>query len=323
MPKIEPAVTQLLYAVPDGTSYIDLAKDLSKVNRRLYRQGYTYVVQDIQCVVPSALRASDVHTFTFSTMGNSWMVHNAHKKAFKTWQRMQNEYMDGAGSRLKGKWADFKIYLDDSMAAATILEPYAGDNAAYADGEWIYSNFVYDDVGTTRSPTMHMIGSVVDDTAIGLIEAYANSRNYQGSSPDQVSEIASGFYAQFHGVGDIDNELGIDIRDDNDLPPYELDDYPGGATNADAAVPVRLAAVSGTQASMTSPGFIVPCGLIKIFTSELALTDAHAVTLADDSTSDGPGPNSVYSQGTASTSYVLITMAPGAYRGVLAAPMGQ
>ena len=327
MAKIEPAVTQLVYQVPDGTSYIDLAKDLSKVNRRLYRQGYTYVVQDIQVGVPAGLRSSDIQTFSFSTCGNSWIVHNAWKKGFRTWQKMQNEYLDGDGARLKGKWADFKIYLDDSQAGGTTLEPYAGDGAVYTAGEWIMSNFVYDDAGTARSPSIHMIGSTTADSAVGLIEAYGNSRNYPTSEPRHPTALNTGFYAEFHGVGDIDDELGVDIEDDNDLPPYDQDEYPGGASNADTAVPVRFGSVSGTQATSVMPGFIVPCGLIKIFSSEMSLsnTTESATDIGDPGGSGvaSPGPLSVYAQGTSATSVILITLASGPYRGVLAAPMGQ
>ena len=328
MAKIEPAVTQLLYPVPDGTSYIDLAKDLSKVNRRLYRQGYTYVVQDIQCVVPAGLRPSDIATFTFSTAGNSWIVHNAWKKGFAAWRRQVREVERGTGIKA-GTWNDFKVYLDDSMEDGTTLEPYAGDNAVYQAGEWDYSALVFDDDGTERDLKMHLIGSsdltdTNEESGIGLINEYENSRaEVQAFSPDNPSDASDTIYAKLMGTDELTDRLVDNIESANDSPPYDQDDYPGGAANADAAVPVRLAAVSGTQAIMLTPGFIAPCGLIKVFTSELSLTDAHAVTLADDSTSDGPGPNSVYQSGTASQSYVIITVASGPYRGVLAAPMGQ
>ncbi len=328
MAKIEPAVTQLLYPVSDGTSYIDLAKDLSKVNRRLYRQGMTYVIQDIQCIVPAGLRPSDVATFTFSTMGNSWIVHNAWVKAYKLWRSQQNAVRRALGSHTEAKWADFKIHLDDSMRSGTTLEPYAGDSAVYLAGEWLYSQYVWDDAGTERESYAHMIGSNTGTTDFGLIQNYADSRPRTLSSVNPILEAdaSATMYAKMLNLG-IDDELAEDLvdnfEDHNDTPPYDNDDYPGGDTNADAAVPVRLGAVSGTQATMTVPGFVAPCGLIKVFTSELALTDAHAVTLADDSTSDGPGPNSVYQQGTASQSYLIVTVAPGPYRGVLAAPMGQ
>ncbi len=327
MAKIQPAVTQLLYQIPAGASYIDLAKDLSIVNRRLYRQGMTYVIQDIQLAMSAGMRSTDVYQISFSTMGNSWMVHNAWTKAFRTWQRMQNEYMDGAGASLKGKWADFKIYLDDSHAGASQLAPYAGDGAAYATGEWVYSNFVYDDAGTARSPSMHMIGSVTADSSIGLIEAYANSRNYQGTEPNNPAEIATGFYAEYHGVGDIDDELGADIRDDNDLPPYELDDYPGGDSNADTPIPVRFGSVNASQSTSTLPGFIAPCGLIRVYSNEIQLTNTtESATDIGDPASTGvasPGPLSVYEDAVPPTAAAVVTLAVGPYRGVLAAPMGQ
>ncbi len=308
MPKIEPATTQLVYAVPNGASYVDLARDLSRVNRRLYRQGMTYVVQDVQLTTAVGLEATDFTSLSISTMGNSWMVHNAWSKAFKAWRKMQNDFSDGEGSRLKGKWADFKIYLDDSHAGGSTLDPVDGNGDAVLSGEWVYSNFVYDDAGTARSPTMHMIGSVTADSAVGLIEAYGSSRNYPGNNPDNPSEAQTGFYSEFYGVGDIDDELGDDIRDDNDEPPYDLDDYPGGADNADAPVLVSMTAVTPQQAIARAPGFIAPCGLIQLYLSESSLNSA-----------DPP----VYVATAAPTHYVLITMAPGPYRGVLAAPMGQ
>ena len=306
MAKIEPAITQLLYQVPNGSSYIDLAKDLSKVNRRLYRQGYTYVVQDIQVAQNIGTKATDITQLSFSTMGNSWVVHNAWTKGFKAWQKMQNEWNDGQGSRSKGKWADFKIYVDDSMASGTILEPYATDGAVIAPGEWVYSNFVYDDAGTSRSPTIHMIGSTTADSAIGLIEAYGNSRNYPAAGPQHPAALNTGFYAEFHGVGDVDDELGTDIENDNDLPPYDQDEYVGGHTNGDVVVPVRFGSINATMSTTTMGGFVAPCGLIACMLQELQL--------------DG---SSEYEATASSTVAVLITLVPGPYRGVLAAPMGQ
>ncbi len=333
MAKIEPAVTQLLYPIPDGTSYIDLAKDLSKVNRRLYRQGYTYVVQDIQCVVPSGLRASDISTFTFSTVGNSWIVHNAWKKAFGAWRAQQRDILKHLPTS-QGKWADFKIYLDDEHEDGTTLEPYAGDNAVYITGEWEHSKLVFDDDGTEREFKMHMIGSsnladTNNESGIGLIQEYQNSRAFPNADPALPSAASDTVYAKMIGYApDELTDIMVDnMENDNDLPPYDPDEYPGGDTNADAAVPVRLAAVSGTQAVMTSPGFIAPCGLIKVYTSELSLTNTtESATDLGDVGGTGvasPGPLSVYQSGTASQSYVIVTVAPGPYRGVLAAPMGQ
>ena len=328
MPKIEPAVTQLMYLVPDGTSYIDLAKDLSKVNRRLYRQGYTYVVQDIQVGVSAGLRSSDIQQFAFYTAGNSYLVHNAWSKAFRTWRRQQRDITSHMGD-ISGKWADFKVYLDDAMAAGTILEPYAGDAAVYQAGEWEHSKLVFDDDGTEREFKMHLIGStnLADSnnaSAIGLIhEMNIAARITQSPDPAVFSSAGDGIYAKMIGTDEMSDMLVDNIEDDNDNPPYDHDEYPGGHTNADSAVPVRFGSVSGAQSMSTMAGFIAPCGLIKVSTNEMALGLTADIVAADGSTVDAPGPLSVYANGAAATAAVLVTVATGPYRGVLAAPMGQ
>nr|AGA18325.1 hypothetical protein [uncultured marine virus] len=337
MAKIEPAVTQLLYLVPDGTSYIDLAKDLSKVNRRLYRQGYTYVVQDIQIGVSAGMRASDIQQLSFYTAGNSWIVHNAWKKGFAAWRRQVREVANVTGIKA-GTWNDFKVYLDDSMEDATTLQPYAGDAALYLPDEsstvvWDYSALVFDDDGTEKDLKMHLIGSsnladTNEESGIGLIHEYANSRVFvDNSSPDTPTGASDTIYAKLMGTDEMSDRLVDNIETANDSPPYQFDEYPGGATNADSAVPVRFASVSGAQSLSTVGGFIAPCGLIKVDSNEMSLTNTtESATDLGDVAATGvasPGPLSVYQGGTAPTAAVLVTVASGPYRGVLAAPMGQ
>lgn len=317
MPKIEPAVTQLLYQVPNGTSYIDLAKDLSQVNRRLYRQGMTYVIQDIQYAVSAGMKATDVQALSFSTAGNSWIVHNAWKRAFRAWRAQQNAVKEVMGD-IEGKWSDFKVYLDDSMRGGTTLSPYAGDAATYSAGEWAYSQYIWDDAETERETYAHLIGGTTGTTDFGLIEEYGISRRtVQAEDPVLDSDASTSMYAKLMNMGteDVSLDLIDNLENNNDSPPYDFDDYPGGATNADAAVPVRFGAVTAQQAASTMPGFIVPCGLLKVFNSNMALQDgdSNGAFAIDD----------VYATASGLTIVLLITIAPGPYRGVLAAPMGQ
>ncbi len=333
MAKIEPAVTQLLYQVPDGASYIDLAKDLSKVNRRLYRQGMTYVVQDIQFGVSSGMRSSDVQALTFSTAGNSWIVHNAWKKGFAAWRRQVRDVERGTGIKA-GTWNDFKVYLDDSMEDSNaILEPYAGDGAVYQAGDWDYSALVFDDDGTEKDLKMHLIGSTDltdtnEESGIGLINEYEISRALvHGNDPDNHAEASDSIYAKLMGTDEFTDRVVDNVEAANDNPPYDRDDYPGGTANADVAVPVRFGSVTAQQAISNMAGFIVPCGLLHVYNSEMSLTNTtESATDLGDVGGTGvasPGPLSVYGSGSAQTAYVIITMAPGPYRGVLAAPMGQ
>jgi len=314
MPKIEPAVTQLFYGVPDGTSYIDLAKDLSKVNRRLYRQGMTYVVQDVQIGMVAGMEATDVYQISFATSGNSWIVHNAWRKGYEAWRTQQRDIMDHLPTS-QGKWADFKVYLDDSHEDATTLEPLASDGAVYLPGEWEHSKLVFDDDGTEREFKMHLIGSsnladTNNESGIGLIQEYQNSRAYPNADPALPSSASDTIYAKMIGYApDELTDIMVDnMENDNDLPPYDPDEYPGGDTNADAAVGVRLGSVNATMSVTNLGGFIAPCGLIKVHSNELAL--------------DGGSP-SIYAAVSAPTALVILTVASGPYRGVLASPMGQ
>jgi hypothetical protein len=328
MAKIEPAVTQLLYGVPNGTSYIDIAKDLSLVNRRMYRQGYTYVVQDVQVAIPAGSRPSDISYVQLSTSGNSWIVHNAWRKGFAAWRRQVREVENATGIKA-GTWDDFKVYLDDTHEDGTTLTPVAADGASYSTGEWSYSALVFDDDGTERDLKMHLIGSsnladTNEESGIGLINEYQESRSIvKGDDPATPAGASDTIYAKLMGTDEMTDRVVDNVESANDNPPYDLDDYPGGAVNADAAVPVRWIMTSAAQGIGIGAGFIAPCGLLKITTSELALNDTLDLTASDASTIDAPGPTSVYSEGSASLIFMILTLAPGPYRGVLAAPMGQ
>lgn len=326
MAKIAPAITTLQYFVPNGTSYIDLARDLSRVNRRLYRQGRNYAVQSITVVSPSInMRSSDILSAGIYSMGNSYMVHEAWEFAFKEWMGQLRKY---SRADQRGRWNDFKIYLDDTMEDGTILDVYASDGGAVSSGEWEYSKFVFDDDGTEQELKCHMIGSsnlndTNNESGIALIEEWADQRPGTQEEPAIPGSWSNTIWAKIKGTDELTDMVVENIETDNDLAPYHADDYFGGATNGDAAVLERIIGVSAVEYSQTVPGFIAPCGLLKINTEELALNDAHAVTLADDSTSDGPGPNSVYASGSASTCLLLVRLVPGPYKGVLAPPMGQ
>ena len=317
MPKIEPAVTTLWYQVADGVSYIDLAKDLSATNRRLYRQGYVYAVQDVQVTLMAGLRTTDVWQARLGVVPNTYMTHNAWRKAFRAWRRQQKEITDHLGP-ITGKWADFKVYLDDSMEDGTILTPTASDGGALSMGEWEHSKLVFDDDGTEREFKMHMIGSsnltdTNEESGIALIEEYSDSRLIPNQEPQMAGAASDSIYAKLMGTDEMSDMLVDNAEADNDFPPYDVDDYYGGATNGDAAHDVQYISCSAQQATTRCPGFIAPLGLIRIETNELAI----------DSVDPNAALSTVYADGTAATAIVGITVAAGPYRGVLATPMGQ
>lgn len=315
MARIEPAVTQLMFDIPNGSSYIDLAKSLSKVNRRLYRQGYTYVIQDIQMHSLVGIKNSDITLLEFHTMGNSWVVHNAWKKSYQAWRRQQNDAKRALGSDVEGAWADYKIFLDVAHRAGTIVEPLDGGGQVYLAGEWLASQFVWDDAETARETYAHMLGANVGTTDFGLIENYGDARrSVPGEDPVIGGDMAETMYSKMFAYADEElTDMIVDnLEAKNDAPPYDHDDYPGGAANADHAVLCRILSCTGGQGSAMVPGFIVPCGLLRVENSEIIqngdfLQDATIVT----------------ADAASATARIVITLAPGPYRGVLASPMGQ
>lgn len=320
MAKIVPAITSLTYVLSNGVSYIDIARDLSRVNRRLYRQGRNYAVESISVTCNSTnMRQSDVLVGAVYSMGNSYAVHNSWKKGFKAWRKQLKKYDTGG---LSGRWSDFKIYLDDTMEDGTINNVVAGDGAAVLSGDWHYSKLVFDDDGTEREFCMHMIGSsnladTNEESGIGLIHEYARSvPRTSAQEPDVSSEAGDTIYAKILGTDELTDMILDNIELENDSAPYDRTEYYGGDTNGDAAHIERFFSVSPMEFTQIFPGCIAPCGLLKFVVEENTLVeggDANATLTG----------KSVYESSAAQETMVTVRLVPGPYKGVLAPPMGQ
>ncbi len=141
MKKMEPAVTSLFYDIPSGASrFIDIASDLSRLNRKLYRQGYQYVVAGVTITDDVGVTSSlDV---SISTAGNTWVTQNAWTKGHALWNQMNREVLDDNPS-VQGKWADYKVSLTENMAFANTVSALNGAAGAIASGyEWQKSTYV-------------------------------------------------------------------------------------------------------------------------------------------------------------------------------------
>ncbi len=320
--KIQPAQTDILMKTNPtgaGTSnlwYIDTAKQLSKVNRRLYSQSRMYAYQGLTFIWRSTgTSAGSVATIEVKvgTAGNTWVVHNAHVKGHALWKEMQDLVLDDNPS-VKGKWHDFKIQLSDAQSAPRELEAIAGDGGLYIGGEWNLATYVlpqHDVDPATGQPlpatevTAILIGG---DTASkrALVKAYQDSRaTVQPTDPNVPPGMSTSFFNLLTDSGSQEPELADVIEDENDQPPYDPDNYPGGDTNADAAAIVQYAAISAAEVDGRCGPFVAPCGLIEL---QIRGYDANGVEI--DSTA-------------MPEIEVLLHVAPGTYKGVAAIPMGQ
>jgi len=307
---MQPAITSLVYVVTPSsgevTANIDIAKGLSTVNRRLYRQGMNYAVAGV-----SIGRFDTGITKCFlQTAGNTWMVQNAWKKGYALWRAQQREVLEVMPS-IEGKWADFKVTLDDVVTTATLNPRNSTTGGSAGDpvcDEWNLSEYVWDDDGTEREPNFHLIGATNLASSIGLVQEYHISRaRVQISDPAVDSTASDSIYAKSLGTDEMSDMLVDNVEGENDQPPYDFDEMYGGDTAGDLA-PVIDEFSSSMHNSGRSIPFIAPCGLIRVTIISKVNTDPGqpAVLIASDE------PHTVF-----------VHLAPGGYKGVLAEPMGQ
>jgi len=302
---MQPAQTVLTYQLANGSNYIDLAEGLSAVNRRAYRQGMEYAVGKIDYLFKSAIDQVASVSLKAMTAGNTWVVHNAWKKAQAHWLAQQRNARSLIGESGKPSWEDFKVYLDDGHRAAGSKAVQAGDLAAVSGGEWDYSRFIWeDDSHNIDEVYLHMIGGDVSTTDWGLILGYQDSRaTVQPTDPDLPNEYSNNMYALMaQDENAVADEVAQNMEDENDQPPYDQDDYPGSDVNSDAPWIQQFTSCSVGSPSGTVGAFVAQCGLLKL--------DIDGV-LVDGSA--GPAP----------TTTIQVHLVPGNYKGVLAEPMGQ
>ncbi len=306
-----PAVRHLRYELTNSGSagtetshFIDLARDLSAINRRLYRQGRSYHVKRITVVSsntiagypgPDAAAQQNAGRISFSTAPDSWVARGAWKRGFKTFNLMNKEATHNLTNDIAGKWADFKVYLSTDHYAATDLIPKDNGGGALSMGEWNYSDYVSPD-GTTSDDTfrIHLLGnhdgSVGAWNSVGLIRSFGETRStVDFDQPNVPGEASEDPLLNVFDYGTTIDEVIDKLEADNDNPPYSITDYPGGETNMPK--PIVMADGAIANGSVTVGGFNALCGLIEI-----------------ESTS--PIANDVYS--------VLVELAPGKYRGIKA-----
>lgn len=306
-----PAVRYLRYELTNsgtpGTEtshFIDIAKDLSAVNRRLYRQGRRYHVKKVtivsrntNAITPGVDAASSAGFISASCAPESWITQQAWHRGFKLWQQMQKKALTGTASDLRGTWNDFKVYLTSTHATSSMLTPKDNGGNNLKLGDWSYSDFISPD-GTTTTDEFYAcllgdhVGSVGSYTSIGLVKSYGESRATvsQRPTPDTGAVDSDDPLINLFDDGTHMDEIIEKMQTDGEDPPYDIDEYPGDDGNMPKPIVVQHTTL-GTDGRATLSGFEAMCGLVEFEASS-------------------PIANDVYS--------VLVELAPGSFRGVKA-----
>lgn len=267
--------------------YIDLAQCLSKVNRKLYRQGRCYYISKIQWLSGSALAGGATSSkLSLCTLPYNWVMRNAWVKSFNLWKTMQKKVLKDNPSVL-GKWADYKVFFDaihqqggfGANGPTLNLVPMDCATDVVDPGEWFMSTFVLPQHDVTPATgvvlpadefKVHMLGPDVGGplpTALqsgGIIKMYEDTRARVQIAPDVPADMSLNWGTQLTDDGSQEPELADLIEDSNDNPPYDLDEYPGGATNFfGGIIQTQMVCTVANQVDKDG-GFPVPLGLIKV-----------------------------------------------------------
>lgn len=225
-----------------GTYYIDLAKELSKVRRKMVRQGQDFAVH------AGVLQDSNNGTYVrLNTAPQSWVTKTALRRARRMWNKSYRSMIREAGlGKVTPKYWDWKVYLNDAMRTGTVLGAVDGAGNAFPAGEWAYSTFVSEDIDWTTATTgtenrdadnfkAHIVGNHVVQASnphlwdsIGIIESWKDTRPEPDSDdPDMPADAESDPLANLFDEADADDEKMLVLRYDGDNPPYDEDQVPG------------------------------------------------------------------------------------------------
>lgn len=298
--KHEPAVRYLRYELTNSSNsgvetshFIDLARDLSRVNRRLYRQGRDYHVKRITVV--SSNTPSEGNRISFSTIGAGWVSQMAWKRGFKVWNEMNKTATENLSGDISGTWADFKVYMTNDMRSGTVLTPKDNGGNNYNAGEWVYSELVSPDGTTSADPfQLHMLGAHNGNAgawnSVGLVKSYGESRaTVQTTDPSVPSDASDDPLVNVFDYGTTVDEVVNNLEGFNDAPPYSVANYPGDDGNAPKPIVVQDTTLDRGKATVGS--FIARCGLIEIESKSVIEEDVFSV---------------------------LVELAPGNFRGIKA-----
>ncbi len=297
-------------SLPDTETetYIDIAKALSAVNRRAYRQGLYYYVAKM------TIHQSGSSWVRASVIPDTWMTKNAWIRGFKIWSKMQRRALENSSPSIMAKYRDFKVAMDGTQTFTSSLLPVyqtTDGTPAYGCDEWAQSVYVSDDPqnsnpgGDQHDPDSflaHMVGpsngANENWTSVGLIESYGNVLRYDPSSglPDATAEASTDALVNLFDAGDTHDEVVALVNSQNDLPPYDRDNLIGELDDDSTTVVAQASTGSGGSTVAIASGFCVPFGLLKIITED-----------PEDSTSADIGAIEIN-----------LELVPGSYHGVYA-----
>lgn len=272
-----------------GTYYIDLWKSMSAQERKLCRQG------QVAHVMGGLLKDSDDDTVVeINVAPDTWVTRTAYRRGKRLYDKMLKEAFEGTELRaVKGKYHDFRVFLNNAHGSAPLLPVDAANNTIPA-GQWNYSEYHSEDVdwsdaqiGTpgylnrqADSFNAMLVGTHVGSpgnwSRIGLMQSWFESRaEVDQNDPDVPATVATDPLVNLFDESDTVDEIVTSLLTDGDRPPYDANEHFGyfvGQSGAENGL--QRVAFSATQSGAgqiaSINGFSAICGLVEVKISHKA-----------------------------------------------------
>jgi len=265
--KTSPTVTRLSFeATGSGTKYIDIARALSAINRKFYRQGVYYYVNSVE-LYNNSDGVVDLHTAP-----DTWVTKNAWNRGFAVHQKMNAQ-----SDIPRPKYHDFKVLLRADQEQANTMDPDLYNinslNNSRPPDEWVYTQMttMESDGGGADEFTLHLLGDHVgpqhNRTSVGLIKSYGETRSHPDN--DGAPQIPSaGHHDPLANLFDASEDealdsIGENLDYNNDQTPYDADNY-NGSSDYHMQQVARLITTPTIGRVAKASGFCAPFGLICV-----------------------------------------------------------
>jgi len=272
--KSNPTQMRLSFECDGGTTqFIDIARALSVINRKFYRQGVYYYVNSVE-VYNNESGVIDLHT-----LPDTWVTKNAWNRGFQLFQKMNAMTNLPVAAITKPKYHDFKVFFNSTHKSRGSLDPVMttinNGSATYSPDEWDYARFVSaddDQDGNAEADDfyVHMLGGHVGSSSnwdsVGLIKSYAESRTTVPvyDAINNVIEITDPLLNIFDFSSEEQmNDIIENLVNDNDQPPYDQNAYVGEISTSMQHV-ARIGTEVGVGRVGRAAGFCVPMGLLCV-----------------------------------------------------------
>jgi hypothetical protein len=224
---------------------LQVDRELSKLNRRLYRMGRYYQTK-------IDMRPTGDGLYEVYALRDDWAVQKGFQMAYAQYVKNVSDEKANMSKSQLARWADFKVGTGASGALLlSKLHDPTGAASILTNGEFSLANVV-DQAGTTRTFTWSPAPAA---TEYSILNEYDRAGDAQ-DTPDNLA--APGPYEDIDA--DTDAATYDHLEQDGNQPPYDRNTV----NQASPFVRVATLGASAGVQRLSTGFFTAPCGIVLI-----------------------------------------------------------